>query len=142
MREKVLVLAVCCIAYLMVLPAVSGASGTTQRAWTPGCHPGHSCSVCRDLPRAVRRWCPAVRYYWQRWHKRYCHHRVTTSELHRSLEIMWRESRGIPTARNGAFHGLYQIWYKHAPQYNLFKPMTNISVAGQLFARCNWAPWQ
>jgi hypothetical protein len=54
---------------------------------------------------------------------------------------MWRESRGIPTAKNGAFHGLYKIWYAHAPQYNLFNPMVNISIAGQMFARQGFVPW-
>lgn len=102
---------------------------------------GHTCSTCRGLPATVRRWCPVVRYYWGRWQWRYRDRRITEAEVGHALRIMYRESRGLPYVHNGPYQGLYQIWYKHAPQYNLFRGPVNVSVAGQMFVRLGWAPW-
>ena len=103
--------------------------------------PGHSCRTCRGLPSTVRRWCPVVRYYWGRWQHRYRDRRITEAEVRHALLIMQRESRGLPYVRNGQFHGLFQIWWRHAPAYNLFRGPVNVSVAGQMYVRLGWGPW-
>jgi hypothetical protein len=82
-----------------------------------------------------------VRYYWGRWQWRYRDRRITEAEVHHALVIMQRESRGLPYVHNGPFQGLFQIWWAHAPAYNLFRGPVNISVAGQIFAVKGWAPW-
>ncbi len=70
----------------------------------------------------------------------------------RALQIAWRESNHIPTAKNSCCYGLFQIhWTAHRSwlaQYgvttadHLFEPRINATAAYILYQRAGgWGPW-
>lgn len=96
------------------------------------------------VPKAAARWAGLVNHWWSKWHWKVRYHGITGAELHKALLICWRESRGLARARNSSSGcaGLFQLQPAYARgRYNLMRPLTNISLAGQLFARRGWSPW-
>jgi hypothetical protein len=99
----------------------------------------------RGIPATAARWAPTINKYWTRWHYRLLGHGLTVSELRYALLICLRESRGLPNARNpySGCSGLFQLLPAFSRgRYNLYNPVTNISLAGMLFARRGFSPWQ
>lgn len=114
-------------------------------------------------PRAWQRFgarCKSLAYSYvrlrQTWRQRVLHPVVVSAASWRPLALWvgWPksslatlvivirgESGGVPTARNGSFVGLMQIWCEHAPWADLTNPLTNLAVGLQLWRRSGWAPW-
>lgn len=92
------------------------------------------------VPRAAARWAPTVERYWSRWLWRHGRKRLTVAQLNRALWVIWYESRGDPDLRAGRYYGLFQVDRAHS-SLDLRNPVTNASLAGQLFARRGWRPW-
>lgn len=70
----------------------------------------------------------------------------------RAIQIAWRESNWIPTARNSCCHGLFQIyftvhrswlgWFGVTSAEGLWDPRTNAMAAYYLYTRAGgWGPW-
>ncbi len=70
----------------------------------------------------------------------------------RALEIAFRESRFVPTARNSCCYGIFQIyWSVHrswladigiTSDQQLYDPATNARAAYALYQRAGgWGPW-
>lgn len=78
--------------------------------------------------------------YWSRWLWRHGRKRLTVAQLNRALWVIWYESRGDPGLRAGRCYGLFQVDRAHS-SLNLRNPVTNVSLAGQLFVRRGWSPW-
>jgi soluble lytic murein transglycosylase-like protein len=70
----------------------------------------------------------------------------------RALEIAWRESNYVPTAKNSCCYGLFQIyWSAHrswlgglgiTSAEQLYDPATNARAALAIYERAgSWSPW-
>lgn len=70
----------------------------------------------------------------------------------RAIQIAWRESNWIPTARNYCCHGLFQIyfevhrswlgWFGVTSADGLYDPRINTMAAYHLYTRAGgWGPW-
>ncbi len=70
----------------------------------------------------------------------------------KAIEIAWRESNHIPTARNFCCYGLFQIYYSVHSSWlagigitsadQLFDPRKNATAAYTLYQRAGgWGPW-
>lgn len=59
------------------------------------------------------------------------------------MPVMYRESRGDPTASNGGVYlGLLQIWRAHVPDpERLTVPSYNLRVGLRLYRESGWGPW-
>lgn len=101
--------------------------------------------ACRRVPTAAARWAGLINKYWSRWLARIQHRHLAEAELHHALLIVWRESNGRPRARNpySGCSGLFQLLPVYSRgKFDLMNPVTNISLAGELFSRRGWQPWR
>ena len=56
--------------------------------------------------------------------------------------VMWCESKCSPTAYNkSGASGLMQVLKSHAPNEDLFDPVTNLTVALSVLERQGWNAW-
>lgn len=92
-------------------------------------------------PACVERWRPLVERYFDKYSHLVRHRHIRAAEVETALRIIYRESRGYPQARNGAFCGLFQVWRSHFRGRDPFRPISNIATAAMLWSRTGWTAW-